>query len=149
VGRQNIKQQVFSLFDPVQGRRKELARLDAGDRFFWALSPDGSEIAITEGESLRLLDVQNRNIREVVLKPSRAWLHRAASSSDGDKLFVPSTEPSAKGKILVIELDGRNHVLLENKAPCWMGAPIVSPDGKQLAYAETGYESNVTLFEHF
>jgi hypothetical protein len=146
---QDGKQLVFSLVDPVQGRMKELARTKGGERLFWALSPDGSEIALVENDSVRLLDVNSTQIRAIQPNPPRNWLHWPAWSSDGKKLFVPSTEPSARGKILVMELDGRNHVILENNAPSWMGAPIPSPHGKRLAFAQTGYESNVTLFEHF
>jgi serine/threonine protein kinase len=146
---QNVTELVFSLVDPARGRTKELMRVKAEYRPFWALAPDGSEIAFVEGDSVRLLDLQTTQIRAIHPNPPRKWLHRPAWSFDGQRLFIPSTEPSAKGKILVMELNGQNHVILENNAPVWMGAPVPSPDGKRLAFAQTGYESNVTLFEHF
>jgi serine/threonine protein kinase/Tol biopolymer transport system component len=147
--RANGKQQVFSLVDPIRGRGVEIFRLDCGDRLYWAISPDGSTIAITEGETVRLLDLKSKGLREIRLDPHRKWLHRPAWSFDGKRLFIPSTEPSAKGKMLVLELNGRNRVIVENDAPCWMGAPVPSRDGKRLAFAQTGLESNVTLFESF
>ena len=47
-------QLVFSTFDPVEGRKGELTRIDMGpeDAFFWDLSPDGSRIAFGKMDKL-------------------------------------------------------------------------------------------------
>jgi hypothetical protein len=56
---QDLTQPIFTAFDPLQGRGRELTRfdIDPQSNYDWALSPDGTRIAVLkmrEGRILRL-----------------------------------------------------------------------------------------------
>jgi Tol biopolymer transport system component len=144
------KQLVFSSFDPVKGRGRELARwnTDAAADYYWDLSPDGTRIAILkyhEGR-IRILWLNGRAPQETTVK---GWntLSSAAWAADGKGLFVSSY--SERGAVLLsVDLQGNARLLWEHKGGIdTYGVP--SPDGRHLAMRGWNVESNVWLMENF
>jgi Tol biopolymer transport system component len=143
------KQEVFSIIDPVRGRLEELAKIEMQDEMNWSLSMDGNRIALVENasDSVRVLNLQTKQIQIIHPTPPQPLLQMAAWSADGTRFFI-SAFPNSKGRLLEMDAAGHTHLLLENPHG-WIGCPVPSPDGRRLAYTYAVPESNVTLLEHF
>ena len=142
---------VFSAFDPLEGRKRELARipLEAPPSMtFWDLSPDGSRIVYGEAQDpagrLGVLTVAEGTTRELSVK---GWgqFDSAAWSADGKALFVTSYS-SAGSSLLRVTLEGEAQLLY--KANWWMERPLPSPDGRYLAFAAVKIESNAWMIDN-
>jgi eukaryotic-like serine/threonine-protein kinase len=144
------KQFVFTAFDPVKGRGREVTRVatDRGD-YWWDLSPDGSQIAMLfpAGQNrIRLLPLAGGAPRDLVVN---GWsgFDGINWSADSKGLYVGSDSPRG-ATLLSIDLKGHATVLWEQKGgtPTW-GIP--SPDGRQLAIEGYTVDSNVWMIENF
>ena len=110
------KQLVFSAFDPVKGRGRELAELktDATADYEWDLSPDGARIAILkirEGR-IQILSLNGRAPQEITVT---GWnrLTTVVWMANGKGLFVSSLKE--QGSVLLdVDLQGNAHVLWEH-----------------------------------
>jgi Tol biopolymer transport system component len=143
---------VFNAFDPVRGRVGEVARVDALAAFLsWDLSPDGSRIAVAPFAffgrgpwNLRVLTLADKTTREIPLKD---WYNPTgvAWSARGTDLLI--TDFAIRGGTLLdVDLAGRAHVLraLLDKGK-YFASPRVSPDGRQVAFAEATSGSNIWI----
>jgi Tol biopolymer transport system component len=143
---------VFSAFDPVDGKKRQVAKVEFDPYSvwsFWNLSPDGSKIAFGKDERskgrLRLLPVAGGSEQEVDVK-GWGWLDSVAWSADGKSLFVDSL--SVKGSSLLhVLLNGQAQVL--RKAGLWIDRPTPSPDGRYLAFGEVTSNQNAWMIENF
>src|SRR5262245_29067868 len=141
---------VFTYFDPVRGRGAEAARVKTSpSKFFWDLSPDGSQIAYGEfrsraAEHITLLALKDRSIREVSLN-ARTNLSSVSWSADGRDLFV-TTFKREGSDLLHVARDGKVDVLSELTGR-WFGTPRPSPDDRFLAFGLRTVDSNVWLIE--
>jgi Tol biopolymer transport system component len=144
-------QVVFTAFEPLEGRRAELFRVDFDPATvsFWDLSPDGSQIAFLEREErrgvIRIFQVNGKLTGEIPLK---GWNHldSVAWSADGRGLFV--TSYSSRGSSLLhVNLNGEIHLL--RKSTMWTDTPVPSPDGRYLAFGEVIPDSNAWMIENF
>ncbi len=147
------KQLVFTLFDPIRGRREELTRVeDSSGDLSWSFSPDGRRIAFVEnsyGNDMRVLDLRNMQVQVIHPRPLREgeMVGRPVWSANGKSLFLSGS--TAVGTVLLeMNSTGRTRTLFKNRWG-WVGSPRPSPDGKRIAYSEGVGESNVTLLEHF
>jgi len=149
------KQLIFSAFDPVRGRGRELTRTNLNQPFpyySWDLSCDGLRLAFTQFDDregrIQVLPLAGGETREVNVK---GWngLWRLFWAADGKGLFV-SRRPTSGSMLLYVDLEGRASVLWEQKlAGRWLtwGAP--SPNGRYLALVGRTTDSNVWLLENF
>ena len=139
---------LYSL-DPIQGLGRQVHALDFVPAY-WALSPDGSHLAITTAaRDPQLMLVSLVNLARKTLAVAPGWAIRdVAWESDGKSLFAVGVHDRSNS-ILKIELDGQTHVLLDrgkNHAAHFLQP---SPDGQHLAFSEYTWESNDWLLENF
>src|SRR5205085_10931872 len=137
---ENGGQVAFTTFDPVQGRKDEVARVAAPPRtVFWDLSPDGSRIAYVkwawdQGHKISILSMADKAVREV---PVTGWtsLSSLAWSADGRSFFVISARREGS-ELLHVDVDGTVADLRKTTGR-WLLALRPSPDGRFLAFAAT------------
>ena len=147
---QDAKQLVFTAFDALTGHGRELSRFDidpSGD-YVWALSPDGTCIAILKSSEAQVsfLSVGRGNRRGIRVK---GWnsLDALAWTATGNGLLVSSRMQD--GSVLLhVDLDGSSHVLWKQEGGmATFGIP--SPDGRHLAMLGWTLNSNIWMMENF
>jgi Tol biopolymer transport system component len=148
------KQLVFTAFDPVKGRGREVTRVEIkpGFDYTWGLSPDGSQIALlfpSFENRIRLLARQGREPRDIVVN---GWYGFNSGINptwhpEGKGFYVGSSS-SKSATLLYVDLEGHAHPLWEQTGSnaTW-GVP--SPDGRHLAILASTVDSNVWLLEDF
>ena len=142
---------VFSSFDPLRGRTRELMRLAADVEGVpaWDLSPDGSAVAIVDldepKDDIRVVELENGSARTIAVGSSER-LSGICWSADGKSWFV--TGSSLRGSaIFQVRLDGAVSELWKSSTA--LASPLVSPDGKNLAFSSSTYNSNAWVIENF
>jgi eukaryotic-like serine/threonine-protein kinase len=157
-------QLIFTAFDPVLGRGRELTRFDTNPtpdaEYVWDLSPDGTRIAILKRSeaAISVLSLSGQPLQEVVVKgwpslQSVDWL------ADGTGLFVSSVREGG-ATLLRLDLGGNAHLLWESKGTIqpeitpFIGGPsapwaVPSPDGRHLAICEWSLSANIWMLENF
>jgi len=142
---------VFTALDPLQGRKGELLRLaaDLAATPAWDLSPNGATLAIVNldqhRDNIHVVEVENGSSRLITLghaeHPSGiAW------SADGKGWFVTSSSLLG-AKLFLVTLNGAVSELWTSNST--LGAPLTSPDGKNLAFTVSSYNSNAWLIQNF
>jgi Tol biopolymer transport system component len=156
------KQLIFTAFDPLKGRGRELARFDIdplasypGD-YFWDLSPDGASIAILRSSepTIHLLSLGRAASRVIVVKGWNGF-QKVNWAPDGKALIVSSaTEQDAV--LLRVDLGGRAYLLWKHEggldpAISRSDAPwgLPSPDGHHLAIYDGTTSGNIWMMENF
>jgi serine/threonine protein kinase/Tol biopolymer transport system component len=166
----DFKQLIFTAFDPLAGRGRELCRFEtepgANLEFFdylWDLSPDGTRIAVlkySEGQ-IHILAFDGSPARQISV-PGWKNLQNVNWNADGKALLVSSVTKNGPA-LLHVDLTGKPQVLLSlqgSVAPWnvpmtqWLGgfsAPwaVPSPDGRHLAIYRWEVNANVWLLENF
>lgn len=142
---------VFTAFDPLRGRGGELVRVATDPEEFpaWDLSPDGSTLAIVDLDErkgrIRLVELENGSARLIGVGPSEQ-LSGISWAADGRSWFVTSS--SLRGSaILQVRADGKVSELWRSSS--LLAAPLASPDGRNLAFSSSTYNSNAWLIENF
>jgi Tol biopolymer transport system component len=142
---------VFTAFDPLRGRTGELVRLatDPEESPVWDLSPDGSTVAIVDldehKDRIRLVELKNGTARSIAASHSERF-SGISWSADGRSWFVTSS--SLRGSaVLQVSLEGKVSELWRSST--MLAAPLVSPDGKNLAFSSSTYNSNAWVIENF
>jgi WD40-like Beta Propeller Repeat len=142
---------VFSAVDPLRGRESELVRLEGHPAGLpaWDLSPDGSAAAIVDLDedqsSVRVVELSNGSSRLMALGGSR-HLSEISSSADGKGWFVASSSIHA-ATILRVSLNGEVSELWTTSSI--LAVPLASPDGKNLAFTISTFNSNAWVVENF
>jgi len=149
------KQCIFTAFDPMKGRGRELTRVELqqrGQGYYWDLSRDGSRLAFAQellgGERrIHVLPLSLGAAHEVVIKrdiemASLSW------TIDGMGFFVGGSPPDAE--LLYVNMDGTTDVLWKRETLFNYGpAGIPSPDGRHLAILGHTINSNIWMLENF
>jgi len=146
------KQRVFTAFDPIQGRGREVIRIatDAGSRYSWDISPDGSQLVMlfpAGGNRVRLLPLGGGKPRDLIVKGWPVLRDDPYWGADGKGFYVAG--PSAKGAtLLYVDLKGNATAIWEQNHGSVTWA-IPSPDGLHLAIGGQTVESNAWMLENF
>ena len=107
-------QLIFSAFDPIRGKGRELARTELSappsSQYDWDLSPDGSQIVgIIEGTNrLWILPLSGRGPKQEVVVNGWSRLTSPQWSADGQGWYVPSISPPG---LLYVDQRGQARVL--------------------------------------
>jgi len=141
---------IFSAVNPMKGRGEELARFEAerGVDYHWALSPDGTRIAILKVGSPRIytlhLDGHPRQDTSVT-----GWSNLARLFWDADgKGWFTSAKTRTGWALLHVDQQGKASLLSERQgAARFYGLP--SPDGRHLAINATSTSGNAWIIERF
>ena len=146
------KQLVFTAFDPVKGRGREVMRITTkpGSDNWWDLSPDGSQIAIAypEGENrIRLLPLKGGGAPRELVMNGWSGFHTADWSQNGKGIYVSSSSPKG-ATLLYVDLEGHANAVWEQKGGL-MTLGVPSPDGRHLAILGFTLESNAWMIENF
>jgi eukaryotic-like serine/threonine-protein kinase len=142
------KQLLFYAFDPLLGKGREFARMNAGLVGFynWTVSRDGSSIAVVipgEGDGrIRIFTLTGGDSRDVIVT---GWsnLQTIDWAADG-KGWYSSSASAAAITLLYIDLQGHAQALSETVQ--WA---VTSPDGRHLALLEWNTASNAWMIENF
>ncbi len=146
---------VISEFDPAEGKVKELGSIETEitvARLYvaWALSPNGSQMVITEaaptGTRLRLVSLANLSEHNLDVQGWRGF-QAISWTADGKGFFLLMTSENGS-TILKVDAEGRVRVLREINRPIHPVC-VPSPDGKWLAFAELDSNTNVVLLTGF
>jgi Tol biopolymer transport system component len=145
-------QYVFSSLDPVQGKGPELARIDDRPPFInWALSPDGTQVAVVhnDDDSIRIVTLATGEERVLRLTEWHGGFEFISWARNGTGWFVNGRVDQLlfnRDAILRVDLDGQVHVL-RGKTNEWHIMPVASPDGRRLAFATMPFHGNVWMIE--
>jgi eukaryotic-like serine/threonine-protein kinase len=144
------KQLVFSAFDLEKGPGRELLRfdLDPDKGPGWALSPDGSRIAVLQvrDATIHVLSLAGGPPRDIS-PPERVMMDAVAWTADGKGFFVSSLENNVY-TLLHVDLHGAVHTLWRPGVSRGMSS-IASPDGRHLAIRNSQRTSNVWMVDNF
>jgi eukaryotic-like serine/threonine-protein kinase len=143
--------QLFSLFDPLQGRGRSLAETGPLlSNLDWSLSANGKKLSWvvkSNGSRIETLDIQSGAKSGIELKD---WEVEALSWSPDNEHFYVSGDVGSKRGISLVGLDGKIKdlvtVMLGQPQP---SAPQPSPDGHYLGFDLQSYDANVVLLENF
>jgi Tol biopolymer transport system component len=142
---------VFSTVDAIQHRKSELVRLETAPTGSpaWDLSPDGSTVAMVDldehQDRIRVVELKNGSSRLIALSGSE-HLSGITWSAGGKGWFVTST--SVRGAtIFHVSSNGEVSELWTTSSI--LGVPLASPDGKNLAFTISTFNSNAWVVENF
>jgi len=155
-GPDNRKQLVLTEIDPLKGRGKELQRFDTDPLgvYQWALSPDGTRIAVMNPREgvVHILRLDGKSTESIVVKKLNLgdafdW------AADSKGIFVDNATPEGLA-LTYLDLRGNTHTVWEQKGnvnatqgqSIW-GIP--SRDGRHLAINGWAENSNVWIIEGF
>jgi Tol biopolymer transport system component len=145
------KQIVFTAFDPLGGRGRELARIDSDPQKYFnsALSPDGTRIAYANSHEgpVHILSLRGEPSQEIRV---RGWSNLQDIEWAGPKALLISSRVQGGDVLLHVDMQGNARVLLQQPGvvfPDDVGQ--LSPDGRHLAMAEYGRNSNIWMMEDF
>ena len=143
-------QLVFSAFDPLGGRGRELARftVDRKADYQWNLSPDGSSIAAvkTGDDTVHVLALNGRPNHNLTLK---GWpnLNSVDFSADSKGFFVNSIS-NGTATLVYVDQSQRTHPAWQWKSPGVSWA-VPSRDGRRFAIMQITLRSNMWMIEDF
>lgn len=140
----------FTAIDPQQGRKAEVAKFSGDPDFLaWALSPDGSQIAVTtfayKAADIQILPVKGGTPRKYSTLPFNE-LSAVVWTPDGRGLFLSSA--SSRGSSIVrYDFDKQPKLLWKSVFDVNELTP--SPDGHYLALGPEVDDSNAWLISNF
>jgi dipeptidyl aminopeptidase/acylaminoacyl peptidase len=148
----NDASMVFTAFDPVRGRGREVSRQAVGVAATtpppWDLSPDGSALAVVVSQDtlphLRLLSLRNAPPRDIRLDRKVA-IQDIAWAADGKSWLAVAWVGKGEWNLLRIAPDGRTHAMIPSQL--WMYEVAPAADGRHVAYTSNTGQGNLWLLE--
>ena len=148
------KQLVFTGFDPVKGRGKELTRLDIDPNraYKWDLSPEGDCIAVLKRseDRVHILSLAGQPERLITVKGRRS-LETVDWAVNGKDLFISEAKDN-NSVLLYVDLQGNAEMMWEQAGEQEGNNDIYtvpSPDGRQLALFGWTRNANMWMLENF
>lgn len=142
------RQLVFTALRIPEGRGRELARFDVtpnGD-YRWALSPEGTRIAVVDANAARISIVSLSGARsETIDVRGHGTLGYVSWTSDGQRLLVPGLT-GREAALLSIDLRGAVSVVWRHAGAIDISG-IASPDGRRIAIWVRSRHANIWLAE--
>ncbi|MCI0402157.1 MAG: hypothetical protein L0212_01360 [Acidobacteria bacterium] len=147
---QDRNQLIFSGFDPGRGAQHEFLRvpIEPSSTPVWDLSPDGSRLAMVADEhknAILIVELRSGTSRDVKLETAVS-LSGLTWSADADGWFVTGLA-ERRGVLLYVHSSGKAQELWSSQST--LAAPVLSPDGKNLAFAVSTQNSNAWMLESF
>jgi serine/threonine protein kinase/Tol biopolymer transport system component len=141
----------FYQLDPLLGMGKKVGEVDSSHLSHWAVSPDGSLIAVTNAllfpHQLLLRNLTESTQRVV---PLSEWdVRDVAWTSDSRFVLGRGLNSQPNEYIVKIALDGKTQVIFDWGKDNVVSTPRPSPDGRHLYFTQNMWESNVWLLENF
>jgi eukaryotic-like serine/threonine-protein kinase len=146
---------VFFTLDPVKGKGSEIQRVDSGLNPDWALSPDGTKIAIASNDRenwIRVLSLSDHKVTQLPRAGTWQMVQHVTWAADGKHLFATAWSDPTRQFHSILYVDFQGHVQPLNQIKIsagWFSVLAASPDGRYLAYTQRIYEANVTMLENF
>ena len=149
------KSELFSVFDPMKGRGRELLRMPVleGHGGNGGLSPDGRTVAILDVVDsigrIRLVPLDGKPEQEIQFK---GWkdLHNINWAADGKGLLFAHGMEQDRGAVLVhVDFDGKDGPLAGEGPGHFYLSGIPLPDGRNVAIYASARESNIWSLEGF
>ena len=144
---------VFTEFDPVQGRGREVARVEVGGPVQlppWDLSLDGAALAIVEqsdsASTISIVSTRGAPAKKVTLDRP-IGVANIAWAADSRSWIVVSVSPDGDWRLTRVKPDGATVSLIPRQQ--WMWDAAASPDGKHTAYTSNTVDGNIWLLEDF
>jgi serine/threonine protein kinase/Tol biopolymer transport system component len=141
---------IYYELDPIRGLGRELARTQWAQNIYgdWALSPDGTEVAVPNHDPrtavIRMLSLDKPEIPERELPiPGLANISGLNWTADGAGWFTVITT-SVGARLVHVDRKGRVTPLLDHG-----GYTIPSPDGRRVAMMIPAITTNVWSVEGF
>src|SRR5262249_27840747 len=126
------KRLAFLAFDPAEGKKSELLRLDTepGNTPAWDLTAAGTRLIVVDFDArkdvLRIVELPGGASRDLTVAGT-IRLTGVAWAADASSILVSSLTPTGAA-ISRLELDGREQELWTTTTS--LAAPVPSPDGK-------------------
>jgi serine/threonine protein kinase/Tol biopolymer transport system component len=140
---------LLSLLDPKRGKGKEVANVATVSRVDWDLSPDGTKVAVSDGEnSIKIVTIATGKTDEIQPK-QKYFLTDIDWSANGKTLFASGWSGAANALVSIDSSGGVNLLKLERSGTAWFFALRVSPDGRYLAFSKRAFRSDLVLLENF
>jgi Tol biopolymer transport system component len=146
------KQCNFYSLDPVRGKGRPLGKIEVSEEWDWALSPEGSRLALVDQNKYRgrveVLNFSDGSWHDLSVEPEWGFLQSIAWAADGKSFYATVWRPDSFN-LVYITPDGKVKPLIRNGHRQWMINPLPSPDGKHLAFAAQTWDANVWMLENF
>jgi Tol biopolymer transport system component len=146
---------VFTAFHVLTGVSRELARTEHRQPFTkWDLSPDGTRIAVVHNDNneVKVIDLESGEERSVIVRGWQ-WFEFITWAADGLGFVVnarPDGEsfgPGTGAGLIYVNLTGKA-TLLRRRPNEWDVHPVMSPDGRRLAFSTMKFHANAWLIEN-
>ena len=147
---QTLDHLIFTTFDSVQGRGRELAQfeIDPAGNYVWDLSPDGNSIAILKASEAKITVLSLIGLpRKVISVKGWKSIDAVIWTTNGKGLLVSSRTQNAS-VLLHVDLLGNTNVLWKQEGGLLTFA-TPSPDGRHLAMLGWNLNSNIWMMENF
>jgi serine/threonine protein kinase/Tol biopolymer transport system component len=152
----NGKEQIFTAFDPLSARQRELLRVPAELKtlLHWAPSPDGSLMALMTGDldggEVRFIPLGGGAPRVFAIK-GYTETGMLGWAGDSKSVFAEANWPGASVTLLRIELDGNVHPVRRpaDRTVASYYETFPSPDGRHLAINGVIANANVWMIDDF
>jgi Tol biopolymer transport system component/DNA-binding winged helix-turn-helix (wHTH) protein len=142
-------------FDPATGKQTVFTEMRDAQWFLynWTLSPDGSVVALAKkhhidsNPQIRLVPIGRGTERFLTLSQP-VGIHSIDFAADGRSIWVIAGSADGSQSLLNVELGGKVKTMLQETQKT-IGWAIPSPNGKRIAFWESGDSSNAWILHGF